>query len=141
MFVISISVLNNNKNPRSLKSKKKKLLCFSLEISYLLKIRTLILLKSCQKRSPTTNACICIIHFSPLPRDLKPESWFAVSWWTCLNRQWCDGSSDRSSMVDPLSYFSFQQCAPRLVYQRPWYVLSCLWDGPYKITLAVNRKE
>ena len=21
---------------------------------------------------------------------------------------WCDGSSDRSSMVDPLSYFSFQ---------------------------------
>ena len=30
---------------------------------------------------------------------------------------------------------------PRLVYQRPWYVLSCLWDGAYKITLAVNRKE
>ena len=23
-------------------------------------------------------------------------------------RSWCDGSSDRSSMVDPLSYFSFQ---------------------------------
>ena len=22
-----------------------------------------------------------------------------------------------------------------------WYVLSCLWDGTYKITLAVNRKE
>ena len=31
--------------------------------------------------------------------------------------------------------------APRLVYQRPWYVLSCLWDGAYKITLAVNWKE
>ena len=31
--------------------------------------------------------------------------------------------------------------APRLVWQRPWYVLSCLWDGAYKITLAVNRKE
>ena len=31
--------------------------------------------------------------------------------------------------------------APRLVYQRPWYVLSCLWDGAYKRTLAVNRKE
>ena len=25
--------------------------------------------------------------------------------------------------------------------QRPWYVLSCLWDGAYKRTLAVNRKE
>ena len=23
-------------------------------------------------------------------------------------RSWCDGSSDRSLMVDPLSYFSFQ---------------------------------
>ena len=31
--------------------------------------------------------------------------------------------------VDPLSYFSFQP------------VLSCLWDGAYKRTLAVNRKE
>ena len=31
--------------------------------------------------------------------------------------------------------------APRLVEQRPWYVLSCLWDGAYKRTLAANRKE
>ena len=30
---------------------------------------------------------------------------------------------------------------PRLVQQRPWYVLSCLWDGAYKRTLAVNQKE
>ena len=29
--------------------------------------------------------------------------------------------------------------APRLVQQSPWYVLSCLWDGAYKRTLAVNR--
>ena len=28
--------------------------------------------------------------------------------------------------------------APRLVQQRPWYVLSCLWDGSYKRTLAFN---
>ena len=25
--------------------------------------------------------------------------------------------------------------------QRPWYVLSCPWDGAYKRTLAANRKE
>ena len=31
--------------------------------------------------------------------------------------------------------------APWLVYQRPWYVLSCLWDGAYKRTLAVNWKD
>ena len=31
--------------------------------------------------------------------------------------------------------------APRLVQQRLWYVLSSLWDGPYKRTLAGNRKE
>ena len=40
------------------------------------------------------------------------------------------GSSDRFLMVDSLSYFS-----------RPWYELSCLWDGAYKRTLAANRKE
>ena len=31
--------------------------------------------------------------------------------------------------------------APRLVQQRPWYVLSCLWQGVYKRTLAANRKD
>ena len=37
--------------------------------------------------------------------------------------------------VDPLSYFSFQP----VLHDWPWYVLSCLWDGAYKRTLAVNR--
>ena len=31
--------------------------------------------------------------------------------------------------------------APRLVWQRPWYVLSCLWDDAYKRTIAANWKE
>ena len=31
--------------------------------------------------------------------------------------------------------------APRLVQQRPRYVVSCLWDDAYKRTLAANRKE
>ena len=39
--------------------------------------------------------------------------------------------------VDPLSYFLVPASAPRT----PWYVLSCLWDGAYKRTLAVNRKR
>ena len=30
--------------------------------------------------------------------------------------------------------------APRLVYQRTWFVLFCLWDRAYKRTLAANRK-
>ena len=30
---------------------------------------------------------------------------------------------------------------PQLVYQRPWYVLSCLWKSAYKISLAAYRKE
>ena len=40
--------------------------------------------------------------------------------------------------VDPLSYFSFQPVIHDWC-KRPWYVLSCLWDGAYKRTLAVNR--
>ena len=42
--------------------------------------------------------------------------------------------------VDPLSYF-VPASAPRLVKQRTWYVLSCVLDDAYKITLAANRKE
>ena len=41
----------------------------------------------------------------------------------------------------PIELFLVPARAPRLVLQRPWYVLSCLWDGAYKSTLAVNRKE
>ena len=39
-----------------------------------------------------------------------------------------------------MELFLFPASAPRLVYQRPMYVLSCLMDGAYKRTLAVNRK-
>ena len=30
---------------------------------------------------------------------------------------------------------------PQLVYQRPWYVLFCLWKSAYKRFLAAYRKE
>ena len=41
----------------------------------------------------------------------------------------------------PIELFLVPASAPRLVKQRPWYVLSCLWDDAYKRTLAANRKE
>ena len=41
----------------------------------------------------------------------------------------------------PTELFLVPARAPRLVKQRPWYVLSCLWDNAYKITLAANWKE
>ena len=41
----------------------------------------------------------------------------------------------------PIELFLVPASVPRLTYQRPWYVLSCLWDGAYKRTLAANRKE
>ena len=37
-------------------------------------------------------------------------------------------------MVDSLNYFSYQP----VLYD--WYVLSCMWDGAYKMTLAANQK-
>ena len=40
----------------------------------------------------------------------------------------------------PIELFLAPASAPRLI-QRLWYVLSCLWDGAYKRTLAVNWKE
>ena len=48
--------------------------------------------------------------------------------------RWVVGSIDRS-WGTPIELF----LVPRLVQQRLWCVLSCLWDGAYKRTLAVNR--
>ena len=42
--------------------------------------------------------------------------------------------------MDPLRYFSFQPVLHDWCNKgRGMYVLSCLWDGAYKRTLAVNR--
>ena len=45
------------------------------------------------------------------------------------------------SLGGPIELFLVPASPPQLVYQRLWYVLSCLWDCAYKITLAVNWKE
>ena len=45
------------------------------------------------------------------------------------------------SWGEPIEIVLVPVSVPRLVYQRPWYVLSYLWDGAYKRTLTVNRKE
>ena len=50
-----------------------------------------------------------------------------------LNGARCSSVVERPLFLVPAS-------VPRVVYQRPWYVLSCLWDGAYKRILAANRK-
>ena len=40
----------------------------------------------------------------------------------------------------PTELFLVPASVSRLVYQRPWYTLSRLWNGSYKRTLAANRK-
>ena len=42
---------------------------------------------------------------------------------------------------EPIELFLALASAPRLVQERPWYVLSCMWDDAYKRILAANRKE
>ena len=37
--------------------------------------------------------------------------------------------------------FSVPTSGPQLVYQRPWYVLFCLWKSAYQRSLAAYRKE
>ena len=41
----------------------------------------------------------------------------------------------------PINLFVIPASVPRLVEQRLWHVLSGLWDGAYKRTLAANWKE
>ena len=53
---------------------------------------------------------------------------------------WCDGLSDQSFMVNPLSYFSYQPVLHN------WCNIGCgmyypVWDDAYKRTLAANRER
>ena len=58
-----------------------------------------------------------------------------------LNGARCSSVVERPLMVRwVIGLFLVPASVPRLVYQRPWYVLSCLWDGAYKRILAANRK-
>ena len=58
-------------------------------------------------------------------------------------RAFAHGAMDRRIDLHggPIELFLVPANAPRLVQQRLWYVLSCLWDGEYKRTLAANQKE
>ena len=55
-------------------------------------------------------------------------------------RTFADGVMGRRidpSWGGPIELFRVPASARRMV----WYVQSCLWDGAYKRTLAVNQKE
>ena len=59
-------------------------------------------------------------------------------------REFAHGAMGRQidpSWGGPIELFLVPASVPRLVQQRLWYVLSCLWDDAYKRTLAANRKE
>ena len=63
---------------------------------------------------------------------------------TAVVRAFAHGAMGRGidpSWGGPIELFLVPASAPELVKQRLWYVLSCLWDGAYKRTLAVNQKE
>ena len=51
--------------------------------------------------------------------------------------QWVVGSIPHGRSDE---LFLVPDSAPRLVYQKPWYVLFCLRDRAYKSTLAANQK-
>ena len=55
-------------------------------------------------------------------------------------RSWCDVSLDRSFMVDPLSYFSFQPVVHDWC-NKGRVRLSYLWDGAYNKSLAANLER
>ena len=48
---------------------------------------------------------------------------------------------ETTPQVCQLRISCFLTSGPQLVYQRPWYVLFCLWKSAYKRSLAAYRKE
>ena len=51
------------------------------------------------------------------------------------------GSGLQELLETLYAVFSVPTSGPQLVYQRPWYVLFCLWKSAYKRSLAAYRKE
>ena len=65
----------------------------------------------------------------------------APSQFAYLVRSWCDGSSDRSFMVYPLSYFLFQPVLHDWCTKGRGMCYPVCGMGAYKRTLAANRKR
>ena len=99
--------------------------------------------------------------FTEIDLEKKVLSMTKASEWDSLRGAGCSSVDSVPAFeavghrIDPSQWtqlqfglFSVPTSGPQLVYQRPWYalfwkrpwfVLSCLWDGAYKRTLAVNR--
>ena len=97
----------------------------------------------------------CILRQEPLQKTLCESILFTFSpclmriklscLVSCLGMHWYVLVGRR---IDPSQWtqlqfglFSVPTSGPQLVYQRPWYVLFCLWKSAYKRSLAAYRKE
>ena len=95
-----------------------------------------------------------------LPWPVNARTFMGSSWpanWTSSyssNEQGCSSVDSVPAFeavgrrIDPSQWtqlqfglFSVPTSGPQLVYQRPWYVLFCLWKTAYKRSLAAYRKE
>ena len=95
-----------------------------------------------------------------LPWPVNDRTFMGSSWpaiWTSSyssNEQGCSSVDSVPAFeavgrrIDPSQWtqlqfglFSVPTSGPQLVYQRPWYVLFCLWKSAYKRSLAAYRKE
>ena len=59
-------------------------------------------------------------------KGLDPPAWWIdTAWWKHLQ----------------FGLFFIPTSSPQLVHRKLWYVMSCLWEGVYKRSLAAYRKE
>ena len=120
---------------------RKETRCCHIGYSYRLTARVLLYAPS--HRQDNTNHGLCytsrgaLAGTSALLNKAFPSSLLTMVEHPFVVR-WVVGLIPRGGTTE---LFLIPASAPRLVQQRLWYVLSCLWDGAYKRTLAANRKE
>ena len=85
-----------------------------------------------------------VVFFNSIHQDVRGGRGDGARCSSSVVRAFTHGAMGRRidpSWGGPIELVVVPASAPQLVRQMSWYVLSCLWDGAYKRTLAVNRKE
>ena len=77
--------------------------------------------------------CVCVYNGYTITR--KYLSVFLTNIYLKPTNQASTGAYTSGLLLHPIELFLIPTSVPRLVYQKPLHVLSCLWDGAYKQSL------
>ena len=132
LYICGQSATKNERKIALNNSRQEVVLIYKL--LYFIYFRDLCEFSSCVKKYPdNATKCKYILELLYLHNQIQNKN---------HNNNTVTSLSEHLKVMNVSEYiFSVPISGPQLVYQRPWYVLFCLWKSAFKRSLAAYRKE